>query len=170
MKKLIAGILFMLCLIGIIEPTTYACECMETYYQISPNVTHVTSAEAVLKKMNRELFKRYNGINEVDMRIIEEYETDIRKIEIYDTNDLDAETLESREINGKLIVERLYGVVLNEQGDGELLDCKTEFNYISYRSIIDSVNVGDVICTYVIYNPENDYVDDIIERWDWTVT
>lgn len=85
---------------------------------------------------------------------------------IYDTDALDYETLVSR--NGDIIVEKIVGICLNDEGNGRILNTETEFNYISYASVAD-VQKGDVVLTYEIYNPETNLEDDIIERFDYVI-
>lgn len=87
--------------------------------------------------------------------------------EIWDSSNLDAETLENR--TGKLIIERIVGIVLNDAGDGKVLNTDDPYyNYISY-SCIGNFRTGDIVVTYLYYNPETGYVDDVIYRSDWTV-
>ena len=59
-----------------------------------------------------------------------------------------------------IIVEVAVGSVLNENLDGESYGY-----YISYRSV-ENAKPGDTIITYFVYNPYNNYVDDIVERFD----
>ena len=86
------------------------------------------------------------------------------EIHIYDADDLTAEILENRD--GAVIIERIYGIVLDEQGNGKILNPAIEGqDYISYRSV-NGAEVGDCYASYMIYNPATDYVDDIMERYD----
>lgn len=88
-------------------------------------------------------------------------------IQIVDSSELDAETIWNR--NGKIIIERAIGTCLNENGDGKVLNpYDEEYDYISYRRV-KGVKAGDVIVTYMIYNPENNAEDDIIERFDYII-
>lgn len=89
------------------------------------------------------------------------------KIQIIDSSNLSGEILRNR--NGNIIIEECIGVVTNAEGDGKILNCyDSEYNYISYKGI-DKANVGDKILTYLIYNPETDYIDDIIYRFDYII-
>ena len=90
--------------------------------------------------------------------------------ELYDASELFAEVLETR--NGLVIVERCIGFVTNkETGDGRVLNALDEnYNYISYRSVTEDYCDGTVFVSYMIYNPENNYVDDIIERYDFVLS
>lgn len=90
--------------------------------------------------------------------------------ELYDASELFAEVLENR--NGMVIVERCIGFVINkETGDGRVLNALDEnYNYISYRSVAEDYCDGTVFVSYMIYNPDNNYVDDIIERYDFVLS
>lgn len=82
---------------------------------------------------------------------------------IYDSSELSFEMLENR--SGKTIVERCIGVVIDQDtGDGIMLNAKDSQNYIKYRPGNPS---GTVFASYMVYNPETDYYDDIIERYDF---
>ena len=84
--------------------------------------------------------------------------------EIIDSNKLSTEELENR--NGKLIIERVIGVVDDaETGAGLILG--TEY-YISYKRV-DGISNGDRICSYFVYNPDTNYIDDIIMRFDYVI-
>lgn len=85
--------------------------------------------------------------------------------EIIDSADLTLEELENR--NGKLIIERVVGVVDDaETGAGHQLDNANY--YISYK-YVDGISNGDIMCTYFIYNPDTNYCDDIIMRFDYVI-
>ena len=64
----------------------------------------------------------------------------------------------------------------NQKGYGFITDAETGkgnvlFNsdyYINYASVPDIAN-GNVICTYLIYNPDTSYEDDIIARFDYII-
>jgi hypothetical protein len=87
--------------------------------------------------------------------------------EVIDDKDLTIEDLESR--NGKLIIERCIGVVENaETGAGRVINADPNYYYISYRDVAGIEN-GNVICTYFVYNPDNNYCDDIIMRFDYII-
>lgn len=88
-------------------------------------------------------------------------------IQTYDTDELDYETLTKR--NGNIIIERTIGIVLDDKGNGKILNTKEKYyNYISYKNV-DGAKTGDIILTYCIYNPDNNYEDDIIERFDYII-
>lgn len=93
------------------------------------------------------------------------YTDTLDQIEIIDSPDLSYREISTR--NGKLIIERCIGVVVDEKtGEGHVIDCPDL--YVSYRCVPDIHN-GDIICTYFVYNPDTNYVDDIISRFDYIV-
>ena len=96
-----------------------------------------------------------------------ELSEEIGAIEIVDSADLSLEDLENRK--GKIIIEKCIGVVENSDGDGRILNCADpDYYYISYRSVED-FQKGDTILTYFIYNPDTNYADDILERFDYVI-
>ena len=87
-------------------------------------------------------------------------------IEIWETDDLTLDEIVTRQDRDALVIERLVGVVLNDAGDGRVLNTTDDYyNYISYSSV-PGARTGDIVVTYCFYNPENDVEDDIIERYD----
>lgn len=96
-----------------------------------------------------------------------ELSEEIGAIEIVDSADLSLEDLENRK--GKIIIEKCIGVVENSDGDGRVLNCADpDYYYISYRSVED-FQEGDTILTYFIYNPDTNYTDDILKRFDYVI-
>lgn len=87
-------------------------------------------------------------------------------IQVYDTDDLDYNILVNRD--GKIIIEKTIGRVENSDGDGKIINTKSRNNYISYKYVEDA-EVGDIILTYCIYNPDTEYEDDIIARFDYII-
>ena len=87
-------------------------------------------------------------------------------IEIWETDDLTLDEIVTRQDRDALVIERLVGVVLNDAGDGRVLNTTDNYyNYINYSSV-PGARTGDIVVTYCFYNPENDVEDDIIERYD----
>ena len=87
-------------------------------------------------------------------------------IEIWETDDLTLEDIVTRRDRDALVIERLVGVVLNEDSDGRVLNTADPYyNYISYRSV-PGARPGDIVVTYCFYDPTTDVEDDIIERYD----
>lgn len=89
--------------------------------------------------------------------------------ELYDCSELTAEILENR--NGKFIVERCIGIIMDDNGSGRLLNYENpEFNYISYRTSVVNPKKGQIILSYMVYNPETNYTDDIMKRYDYVIS
>lgn len=88
-------------------------------------------------------------------------------IVVYDASELTADILENR--CGTTVVERCFGVVTDaKQGDGRVLNpADKDYDYIGYRGVYWPVSDGTVLLSYMIYNPDNGYVDDIVERYDF---
>lgn len=71
------------------------------------------------------------------------------------------------------IIEKCIGLCKDSKGNGELINSNL-YNYISYKDVRDyssnkKVKKGDVVLTYLFYNPENNYCDDIMERIDFII-
>lgn len=64
------------------------------------------------------------------------------------------------------LIERIVWKVTSKKGKGRII--KTG-KYISFPKRYH-YNKGDIIVTYVTYNPRTKYVDDVIDRWDWNLT
>ena len=97
---------------------------------------------------------------------------EIGKVRVYDAEDLTAKMLETR--YDDIIIERVYGKVINNRLDGKQLNLgKSCGSYISYRGV-KGAKKGDVIMTLLVYNPTNKKydegnVDDIIDRFDYII-
>lgn len=88
-----------------------------------------------------------------------ETETQDNICQVYDSFELTEDILVNRQ--GKLIIEKCVGTVTDDEKNGSLEDG----SYISYADI--DCTKGDTIITYLIYNPETNYTDDVIERFDY---
>lgn len=88
-------------------------------------------------------------------------------LRIYSPKELTYEILAGRA--GDLVVERIEGFCFDDSGHGKVFN-NGESNccYISYAGA-ENVKAGDFVVTYCLYNPENDYEDDIIARYDYVV-
>lgn len=86
-------------------------------------------------------------------------------LQVYDSSKLTIEDLQNRD--GKIFIEECIGVVTANDGSGKLLNCNSGY-YISYASV-ENAEVGDVVLTYFIYNPDTEYEDDIIARYDYII-
>lgn len=88
-----------------------------------------------------------------------ETETQDNICQLYDSSELTEDILVNRQ--GKLIIEKCVGTVTDDEKNGSLEDG----SYISYKSV--DCTKGDSVITYLIYNPDTNYTDDVIERFDY---
>lgn len=79
--------------------------------------------------------------------------------QVYDSSELTEDILANRQ--GKLIIEKCVGTVTDDEKNGSLEDG----SYISYENI--DCTKGDTIVTYLIYNLNTNYTDDVIKRFDY---
>ena len=86
-------------------------------------------------------------------------ETQDNICQLYDSSELTENILANRQ--GKLIIEKCVGTVIDDEKNGSLEDG----SYISYADV--DCAKGDTITTYLIYNPETNYTDDVIKRFDF---
>lgn len=109
--------------------------------------------------------ERYDGIisEVVDAR------TDFDSYMIYDASELTPDILDDRVDTNTVVVERCIGVVTDkETGAGMILNQSGGY-YISYRNT-PNIQKGSIVVSYMVYNPNNNFVDDIIERYDFVIT
>ena len=104
-----------------------------------------------------------------ELFIMELTEKGLGSYQMYDASELTAEILENR--NGITIIERCVGFVEDSvQGDGVILNAyDPQYNYISYRSCGQEVRDGTILVSYMVYNPDTTYIDDIVERHDFVI-
>ena len=96
---------------------------------------------------------------------IERLNYDTKCIVFYETDYWNNLAITERKDKRVLYVEVVYGEKVNEQGDGVVLNTAyTDYNYIHYD---DDVPMNTIIVTFNLYNPYNNYEDDIIERYDY---
>ena len=88
-----------------------------------------------------------------------ETETQDNICQLYDSSELTEDILANRQ--GKLIIEKCVGTVIDDEKNGSLDDG----SYISYADV--DCSKGDTITTYLIYNPDTNYTDDVIKRFDF---
>lgn len=72
---------------------------------------------------------------------------------------------EHRTGTGYVYIVRDVGTVLNADGDGRVDGYPAGHDYISYRGM--GFAPGDRVATYTIMNPETDWCDDDMGRWDY---
>lgn len=93
------------------------------------------------------------------------------RVFVYDMSEITDEVIEKR--RGNLIIERCIGIVTDEEsGDGQVLNGADARYYISYRggTCEDlSLHDGTVVISYLVFNPYNNSIDDIMERYDFVL-
>jgi hypothetical protein len=91
---------------------------------------------------------------------------------IYEPSELTSEMLGSRTKQEAIIVERCVGKVVNSKGDGKILNANENFDYICYEGHLpeESEKTGTKVVTYLVYNPDTNYIDDIMNRYDYVVS
>lgn len=88
-------------------------------------------------------------------------------VKVVDCNDLTEEMLITRADHNVMYIERIYGIVTDNEKNGKVLNPPDDGGYyISYASVADA-EIGDTIITYCVYNPYTNWDDDVIERWDF---
>lgn len=88
-------------------------------------------------------------------------------VKVIDCNDLTEKMLTTRADHNIMYIERIYGIVTDNEKNGKVLNPPEDGGYyISYASVEDA-RKGDTIITYCVYNPFSNYDDDVIERWDF---
>ena len=92
------------------------------------------------------------------------YAENLGLAEIVDADKLTTEDLTAR--NGKLIIERVIGVVEDSNGNGHALN--DESYYINYRNL-KGAKTGNIVCSYLIYDPDTNFEDDVVARYDYII-
>lgn len=66
--------------------------------------------------------------------------------------------------NKTLYIGYITGKCIDNKGNGKLY-IDSPYNYISYKSV-KGIKKGNIVRTFTVYNPYNNYEDDIIKRFD----
>lgn len=121
----------------------------------------ITSAAAQTETETEKSYK------EGSLEFYQQLAEDLNIVEIYDSNDLTLEMLQNR--NGKIIIEKCIGKVTSPEGDGIVLNYDDAEHYYICYSGVENIREGAVILTYFVYNPDTNYEDDILERFDYVI-
>ena len=112
-------------------------------------------------------------------KFYEKITNDLELLKIYNSAELTEEILTHR--NGNLIIEKVYGVVVDTEGNGRILEGDEDFKkahnrdyngiaehnyYINYKGT-EEAQQGDIVLSYFVYNPDSNYTDDVIARFDY---
>ena len=154
MKKIILFILIMLIIIFGIYNKQQTIEEEETTYVIN-------GTEKIV-----------NGYEDIEGEFVSRiYKIGYNSILLLDTKDMTQDILENRKGNGVLIIERVIGIVDDDkEGDGIILNTSDkDHNYISYRNVNFETRNGTIILSYFVYNPNTNYVDDVVRRYDFVL-
>lgn len=94
---------------------------------------------------------------ELPQNMTDDFQTEIYYIDSQEKSDKYYEALQHRD--GKIIIEVVTGTVTGENGDGQI-------DYQGYIKYHDDLAVGTRVESVMIYNPDNNYIDDIMYRAD----
>ena len=94
---------------------------------------------------------------ELLQNMTDDFQTEIYYIDSQEESDKCYEALQHRD--GKIVVEVVTGTVTGENGDGQI-------DYQGYIKYHGDLAVGTRIESVMIYNPDNNYIDDIMYRAD----
>lgn len=94
---------------------------------------------------------------ELPQNMTDGFQTEIYYIDSQEESDKCYEALQHRK--GKIVVEVVTGTVIGENGHGQI-------DYQGYIKYHGDLAVGTRIESVMIYNPDNNYIDDIIYRAD----
>ena len=108
---------------------------------------------------------QYDGIEEAVVSMLGAL--GMKNVVVYDSADLTPEILRHR--RGKTVVERCIGIVTDMgSGDGVVLNEAGETgNYIGYRSVNLPFQNGSIILSYMVYDPNGECEDGIVDRYDF---
>ena len=96
---------------------------------------------------------------ELPQNMTDDFQTEIYYIDSQEESDKCYEALQHRE--GKIIIEVVTGTVTGENGDGQI-------DYQGYIKYHGGLAVETRVESVMIYNPDNNYIDDIMYRADTT--
>lgn len=94
---------------------------------------------------------------ELPQNMTDDFQTEIYYIDSQEESDKCYEALQHRD--GKIVIEVVTGTATNENGDGQI-------DYQGYIKYHGDLAVGTRVETVMVYNPDNNYIDDIMYRAD----
>lgn len=94
---------------------------------------------------------------ELPQNMTDDFQTEIYYIDSQEKSDKCYEALQHRD--GKIVVEVVTGTVTGENGDGQI-------DYQGYIKYHDDLAIGTRVESVMIYNPNNNFIDDIMYRAD----
>ena len=118
-------------------------------------------------------FNNYEPIELNFIPVLEREEVSIGEdYHIYNTDELTPDILENRADGNVLIVERVFAQITDERpdisdgADGVIIGTDEP---IVYRFMDNTVSEGTIMLTYLIYNPNNNSPDDVVNRYDFVL-
>lgn len=146
-KSLVFGIIVMYALaFADIAVNAATCECGNPYCVYNAKSEKV-ARKRIMKYVNK--YVRVGKCKNYTVRFIK-------------AEKLSWDMIESRKENKVIYVEITTGYVMNKNFDG----ITSNGFYISYRGIDDGLKKGTKMKTYCVYNPTNNWCDDIVYRTD----
>ena len=97
-----------------------------------------------------------SSLNRIDMT---GFETEIYYINSAEDFDRCNYAVQNR--NGKIIIEVVRAVITSDNGDARIT---ADGSYIKYSA--DDVQTGDTMKTVLVFNPSNNFMDDVMYRAD----
>lgn len=94
---------------------------------------------------------------ELPQNMTDDFQTEVYYIDSQEESDKCYEALQHRK--GKIVIEVITGTVTDENGDGQI-------DYQGYIKYHGDLSVGTRVETVMVYNPDNNYIDDIMYRAD----
>ena len=143
----------------------------ETTAAIDPTALPRTVANEAASLEDENIYYDGKELIHIEKHFLSGYSLDGQRIEqVYGSSQLSGEDIERRD--GRLIAERCIGIVTDAQsGAGRVLNpYDKEYDYISFSRCNVPYKDGTVIVSYLVYNPETDWVDDVIDRYDFVLT
>ena len=136
----------------------------ETQRKIDNLQEVITATEQTEEKATEE-----NSITDFEQFMTDYSTVNTNELLVIDESQLTEDMLLNR--NGKLIISKCVGKVVSADKDGCIINKAADknYDYISYKCVEDC-KIDDIIVTYLIYNPDNNYTDDIISRFDYIVS
>lgn len=148
MKKILFVVILFAALLSINHPTNAkVCPCGNPY--CTYNTATETQARKKVKKFVNDYYRKCGYKN--------------FKIKFISPKKLTYKKLVNRKKNKIIYIEVSDGFVMD---DNTYAGLTSDGYYISYEGIDDTLPKGTRIRTYCLYNPENNYEDDIIYRTD----
>ena len=123
------------------------------------NINNLEWTKAVLLTAQELQSPVILGVSEGAGKYMTGFETEIYYIN--SAEDFDRCTYAVQNRNGKIIIEVVHAVVSSDNGDARIT---ADGNYIKYSA--DDVKIGDMMETVLVYNPSNNYIDDVMYRAD----